>query len=253
MGSFSGAPEIDRDPDVRAGAAVIIDGTMFGLNNVEPNAPFGDHVSNEINWAGHDPARLVGNLRGIRLWLATADGTPGKYDDPVTDPSGTATAGGIESLTHYSTDAFIGHLKAAHIPYVDYDYGSGTHTWPYWARDLRKFLHPMMHRFAHPVAPRKHVYYKGIQTHFAEFGWRVRLHRAQVAFTTLSRADRQGFRISGIGHAAVTTPRDFVPNHHYRVTIGSHHHTLRARRDGRLRIVVPLGSSAQQVTVRIAA
>jgi len=252
MGSFSGAPEIDRDPDVRAGAAVVIDGTMMGLNQVEPNAPFGDHVSNEINWQGHDPAWYVGNLRGVGLWFATANGTPGKYDDPVTNPTGTGGAGGIEALTHYSTDAFLGHLKQAHIPYVDYDYGSGTHSWPYWARDLRRFLRPLMRRFAHPSAARKHVYYKGIQTRWIEFGWRVRLHRPQIAFTTLSRASRHGFKLSGIGHATVTSPRDFSPGRAYHVMVGSKKQMIRASEAGRLRVAVPLGTTARNVSVKIA-
>lgn len=251
MGSFSGAPEIDRDPEARAGAAAVIDATMVGLNHVEPNAPFGDHVTNEINWEGHDPARFVGNLRGIGLWFATADGTPGKYDDPTKDPSGAASAGAIERMTHESTDLFIGHLKAAHIPYVDYDYGSGTHTWPYWARDLRKFMPPLMHRFAHPPAQRTHVYYKGIQSRWSEFGWQVRMHRPAVAFTTLSRADRHGFQISGIGRAVVVTPRAYAPRHSYKVSVGSRRRTMQATADGRLRITVPLGTTAKDVAVRI--
>jgi S-formylglutathione hydrolase FrmB len=252
MGSFSGAPEIDRDPDVRVGAAAVIDATMSGLNQVEPNAPFGDHVSDEINWQGHDPAQYVDNLRGIGLWFATADGAPGKYDDPVTNPTGVAGAGAVESLTHVSTDAFISHLKSAHVPYIDYDYGQGTHSWPYWARDLRSFLPTLMHRFAHPVTPRKRFYYKGIQTHWSEFGWRVRLHRQQIAFTTLSHADRHGFHVTGIGRATVTTPRDFTPSHRYHVTIGSQHHSIQASKAGRLRVVVPLGTTADDVAVRIA-
>jgi S-formylglutathione hydrolase FrmB len=253
MGSFSGAPEIDRDPEVRAGAAAIIDATMTGLNRVEPDAPFGDHVTDEINWEGHDPARSIGNLRGIGLWFATADGAPGKYDHPVTDPQTALTAGAIEAMTHASTDTFIEHLNAARIPYRVYDYGSGSHTWPYWARDFKRFLPVLMQRFAHPPATRHHVYYRGIQGRWSEFGWQVRLHRPQVAFTTLSHADHRGFRLSGVGSALVTTPRDYVAHRSYRVTIGSSHRTVRATRNDRLRIDVPLGTSAHQVGVRIAA
>lgn len=249
MGSFSGAPEIDRDLDVRVGAAAVIDATMVGLNYVEPDAPFGDHVTDETNWEGHDPARMLGNLRHTALWLATADGAPGKYDDPVTDPAGVVLAGGVESLTHVSTDAFIQHLKAANISYVDYDYGSGTHSWPYWARDLRRFIHPLMHRFAHPPRRAKRVYYKSIQSRWTEYGWHVRLHRNRVAFTTLRTADRHGFRISGVGRAIVRTPATYQPKHGYNVRIGKARETLRADRHGRLRISVPIAETPTKVTI----
>jgi hypothetical protein len=253
VGSFSGAPEIDRDPEARVGAAAVIDATMMGLNGVEPNAPFGDHVTNEINWQGHDPARLVRNLRGIGLWLATGDGVPGKYDDPSGNPTGTAGAAGIEGMTHTSTKLFVGHLKQAHIPYQVYDYGSGTHTWPYWSRDLRRFMTPLMHRFAHPVRNQKPVYYKGIQRHWREYGWSFRAPRRQpVGFATLSHGTRHGFRLAGSGHATVVTARDYRPGSRQRVSVGSRRaHRLKVGRGGRLRIAVPLGAGAHQVRVGI--
>jgi S-formylglutathione hydrolase FrmB len=256
MGSFSGAPEIDRDPHVRAGAAAVIDATMVGLNRVPADAPFGDHVSDEINWQGHDPAAQIGNLRGIGLWLATADGAPGKYDDPVTNPSGAAGSGAIESATHYSTDAFITHLKQQHVPYQVYDYGSGTHSWPYWARDLRKFLPVMMHRIAHPVA-HHHTYYTTIQRHWSEFGWRVRIDRPdRLAWSTLSRARTDscggGFRLTGTGTATIRTPATFDNRQAaYFATISGDFHPEKPDRHGRLTLTVPLGQTTTTADVTI--
>src|SRR5207244_1949557 len=63
--SFSGAPEIDRDPDVIVGATAVIEATALFLNQTEPDAMFGPRATNEINWQGHDPSTLMTNLRGM--------------------------------------------------------------------------------------------------------------------------------------------------------------------------------------------
>ncbi|HVS66975.1 MAG TPA: alpha/beta hydrolase family protein [Mycobacteriales bacterium] len=206
-GSFSGAPEIFRDPQVRAGAYGVISATMSGLNGVEPDAPFGNPVTDAVNWAGHDPATTVDNLRPVKLWLATADGLPGSYDDPVTNPTGYPGAAVIESATHMSTDYFVAHANEAKIPAVVYDYGSGTHTWPYWARDLRHFIKPLMRTFAHPPARPAKISYKTIEPTYSVWGWRVSVKRSQrLAFSTL-HLRRSGFTLTGTGVATVVSPR----------------------------------------------
>jgi hypothetical protein len=250
-GSFSGAPEIDRDVQIRAGAYGVIAATMAGLNGVEPDAPFGNPVTDQINWQGHDPATTIENLRPVKLWLATADGEPGKYDDPVTNPPGYVGAAAIESATHQSTDAFLQHARAAHIPYVDYDYGAGTHTWPYWARDLRTFIKPLMQTFAHPPARPSRISYTTIDPSWSAWGWHVSIERAATQeFSTLSDASRRGFTISGSGVATIVTPRigEFPA---YFVVIGNTSHQVAADRAGRLRIRVPLGASPHAVRVSI--
>src|SRR3954454_11755418 len=150
MASFSGAPEIDRDPEVIAGATAVIEAIAVGDDGVPPASIFGDRATDEINWQGHDPSTLMENLRGMRLFLWTGAGTPGPYDD--TPPN--AGAVGIEALVHQSTQRFHEHLLEADIPHFYDDYTNGTHSWGYWARDLRAFMKPMMATFAHPVTPR---------------------------------------------------------------------------------------------------
>ncbi|HWC34518.1 MAG TPA: alpha/beta hydrolase family protein [Mycobacteriales bacterium] len=214
-GSFSGAPEINRDVLVRAGAYGVIAATMSGLNGVEPDAPFGNPITDQINWQGHDPATTVENLRPVRLWLATADGLPGKYDDPVTNPPGYLGAAAVESATHESTDYFLQHVRAAHIPSYVYDYGSGTHTWPYWARDFRHFIKPLMQTFAHPPARPDKISYKTIEPTYAVWGWHVSIKRSQrLAFSTLKVGPR-GFVLSGTGVATVVSPS----GRHYRLAL----------------------------------
>src|SRR5437868_6006464 len=56
---YSGAPDIYYDPDVRAGALLVIGGTEMGLDGVPPGTFFGNPLSDGINWAAHDPATLA--------------------------------------------------------------------------------------------------------------------------------------------------------------------------------------------------
>lgn len=253
MMSFSGAPEIDRDPIVKAGATVIIDGTMTGLNGVPQDAPFGDPITHDMNWRGHDPAFYVNNLRGMKLWFSTADGSPGKYDDPVTDPSTAVAGGAIESATHISTDTFLGHLRDARIPFVDDDYVHGTHSWPYWARDLRKSLPILMKRFGHPAPRPARIDFKTMYESWSQWRWHVRIQRkAAHEFSRLFGANRRGFTLNGSGVASVTTPPAYDPTVGYMVKIGSAKPKIRsADRSGRLHLRVPLGTSVSTVRVDV--
>src|SRR4051812_33636850 len=108
--SFSGAPDIYFDPEVRAGGAAIINAIEVGLDHVPPNSIFGDPVTNGINWAAHDPASLAENLRATRILLFTGNGQPGPLDDGA-DPSATA----LEAAVHQDTMYFHNRLVALGI------------------------------------------------------------------------------------------------------------------------------------------
>lgn len=251
-GSFSGAPDIASDPVVEAGASAVIEATAAGLDGVEPDAMFGPHATDEINWKGHDPTTLVTNLRDSKLFLYTATGLPGPYDS--TGPN-EPPAMGIEFATHYSTMDFVQHAKAAGVPYSLDDYVFGTHTFPYWARDLREFVPPMMAIFARPPAAPRAVSYESIDATWAQWGWTVANHRAaSQAFSSLTGATAQGFQLAGLGSAAVTTPAFYRPGSAHDVQVGAAHTVVRADGSGRLTITVPLSGIlpvAGQANVRI--
>src|SRR5206468_10762477 len=105
---------------------------------------------------------------GMRIYLWTGAGEPGPYDG--TPPN--AGAMGIEVLVHQSTQYFHQHLLEAHIPHYYDDYTNGTHSWGYWARDLRAFMQPMMAAFAHPTMPRT-ISYTSIDERWQQWGWSV--------------------------------------------------------------------------------
>ncbi len=247
--SFSGAPDIARNPVAKSAASAVISGTMTGLNGVQPYAPFGDPVADDIVWQGHNPATLVTNMRHSDLQLWVGNGQPGPYDDP-SDPNPAGSA--IEEFVHQSTTYFADAATTDGVPYVLHDYGPGTHTWPYWARDLRRWL-PRLERVLgqHRHAPGT-IGYRSIDKRWTQWGWRVVTHRDErFAWSGLSGADRRGFTLEG-GPATVVTPGRYSPGASYRVAYdkGTGPSTVAAGPRGRLRVVVrPAGADPVSVSV----
>jgi hypothetical protein len=216
-GSFSGAPDIDRDPDVIVGATGVIEAIAVGDDNVPPGSIFGSRATDEINWQGHDPSTLMNNLRGMGIYLWTGLGEPGPYDPTPPDPS----AMGIEYLVHQSTQYFHQHLTEAGIPHFYDDYTAGTHSWGYWARDLRDFMQPMMAAFADPTTPTT-TSYTSIDKSWQQWGWSVSWKRsADQQFSTLDGGTSGGFTLTGAGAAHVVTPAYYAPGEVLSVTVAS--------------------------------
>ena len=237
--SFSGAPDIDANPAIAAGATTIIEGTAMGLDGVEPDAMFGSRATNEINWQGHDPAGLVTNLAPVDLWLYTADGQPGPYDSGSPNPG----ASGIELATHESTEGFVSRAQQMGVPYHLVDYGAGTHTWAYWAHDLVDYLPHAMATFSSAGARPRPVGYESVDPTWSQWGWSVSVQRNEAQqFSALSDADAAGFTIQGAGTATVTTPRAYRPGSTLLATVdGVAQAPVTVDRTGRATITVALG------------
>ena len=132
-GSFSGAVDIVNYLPV---AAVIdleapVDGGLAGDQ-------FGDRLLDEANWRAHNPWDLADNLRGMQLIIDTGNGQPGPLDPP--GKSFDPVENGVESMSVSLHDRLLG----LGIPHVWNDYGPGTHSWPYWQRDLREAMPSLM-------------------------------------------------------------------------------------------------------------
>jgi len=242
--SFSGAPDIDYNPTVAAGATAIIDATEVGLDGVEPDAMFGSRVTDEINWQGHDPTDLITNLRGVSLWLYTATGLPGPYDPTPPNPE----AMGIEAATHASTLTFYQRAQQLGIPVHMDDYVYGTHSWPYWTRDLQEYVGPLMQTFAHPPAPPATTSYESIDQSWSQWGWSVSLLRPEAQqFSYLTDGRPRGFTLQGTGTATVVTPAFYRSGSVEIVTLsgsgGSSTVRATADRAGHLHLNVPLGGT----------
>jgi S-formylglutathione hydrolase FrmB len=141
-GSYSGAVDIVNNAPV---AAVIA--LEAPADGGRPGDQFGDRVLNEGVWRAHNPWDLAARLRGTVLTLHTGNGQPGRYDTNAgpLDP--------IEEQVREMNLSFHRRLVDLGIPHRWDDYGGGTHSWPYWQRDLREDLPSMMAAFAHPPAP----------------------------------------------------------------------------------------------------
>ena len=239
--SFSGAPDIARHPAAKAAASAVISGTMTGLNGVQPYAPFGDPLLDDIIWQGHNPATIVKNLGHTDLQLWCGNGQPGPYDDPAS-PNPAATA--IEQFTYDSTTFFAQAADAEGVDHKFHDYGPGTHTWPYWARDLRQWLPRVERVFAQDRAAPRAIRYRSIESVWRQWGWRVDTRRtAEHAWSGLARASRTGFTLSG-GRASVRTPGDYRPGRRYRLSYagGTGPSHVTADRRGRLLVGVRPGA-----------
>jgi S-formylglutathione hydrolase FrmB len=239
---YSGAPDIYYDPDARAGAKSVINATEVGLTGVPPDTFFGDQTSDGINWAAHDPATLAENLRWTKLYMYWGNGMDGPYDTP----GSMGAANGIEGLIWGDNNDFQKRIDSLGISAYFNDYGNGTHSWPYWARDLQWSLPEIMFDFAHPSPAPSPFTYTSADNAYSVYGWTVTTHRTAREFSTLESASSRGFALAGSGSATVLTAPVFRPGARYGVrlsgdTVSTHTVTLVAERNRRLEITVPLG------------
>lgn len=99
-------------------------------------ALFGDPTAQRAVWAAHNPADLVENLRGTKLFVSCGNGHVGPLDPPGTDPSGLLVQ--LEAALSLQNQEFVARAASRGLDITVDFYGAGTHTWPYWARQLEK-------------------------------------------------------------------------------------------------------------------
>jgi S-formylglutathione hydrolase FrmB len=248
VAAFSGGCEIDRDPEAIPVATSIIEFTASVLDGAAPDAMFGPRATQELNWQAHDPATLVTNLRGMKISLWTGNGDPGPLDQGPPDPEASA----IEVITFGATRLFHGHLVDAGIPSTYVYYGAGTHSFPYWARDLEEYVGPLMRRFGSAPPRPSSIDYLSADDRWQQWGWKVSLDRPEPAFSRLRHARRRGFVLIGTGRANVRTPPVYPPGARALVTTvgrdGPSAEDLRVGPDGALRIALQLGRDAPATT-----
>jgi S-formylglutathione hydrolase FrmB len=240
---YSPAPDIYYDPDTRVGAKGIINATEVALTHVPPDTFFGSQLTDGINWAAHDPATLAENLRDTHIYMYWGNGQPGPLDSGA--PNGGAMF--IEGAVWVDTNAFQRRLDSLGIPAYFDDYGAGTHSWPYWERDLQWSIGQIAADFAHPWGNPPEVTYTSGDDSYSAYGWSVIMHRKARELSTLAHAGPSGFELSGSGTATVVTPPIFIPGQSYDVTLFGPHArisaALNAGPNRRLWLQVPLGPS----------
>jgi S-formylglutathione hydrolase FrmB len=105
----------------------------FAANGDDPNAVWGPIDTQRANWVAHDPVSQAANLKGTGLYLSSGlTGLPGDLDPNTSIANaqfGEALVG-IDAMTMRST------LRNDNIPVTTHLYLNGTHSWPYWQREL---------------------------------------------------------------------------------------------------------------------
>ncbi|WP_189530755.1 alpha/beta hydrolase [Streptomyces roseolilacinus] len=116
---------------------------------------WGDPVRQRHIWQRNDPYYLAERLRGTRVHIAAGDGTPGALDPPGTEPD--PEIPGLEDLAPLYPDEVISLTEAVMGDesrtvarrlqesgvHVTTHFHRGTHSPPYWGRELRRVL-PML-------------------------------------------------------------------------------------------------------------
>ena len=149
MGGFGALSYAGRNPGMfRAAASYsgvvhpLLPGFPQGLMSLlaaygeDPLALWGDPVAQSRIWQAHDPYYLASRLQDIPVFMSCGDGTAGPFDAPGTTDQ-------LEALLNVMNHVTAARFAAAGVPLTTDFYGPGTHTWPYWERELHRSL-PML-------------------------------------------------------------------------------------------------------------
>jgi len=102
-------------------------------NGDDPTAIWGSPTDQVANWRQHNPLDLAKGLRGTGVYLSS--GTTGLPGD--LDPNGSWSFEQFgEALIGAGNYAMMGKLLLSLIPVTTDLYLNGTHSWPYWQREL---------------------------------------------------------------------------------------------------------------------
>lgn len=122
----------------------VIQGILAAFGE-DPMALWGDPRLQADVWAAHNPYDLAHNLLDMRLYVFSGDGLPGQLDDP---PAPDARETWVSEMNL----AFMAKLRelGADLTAV---YERGTHTWPYWQRELHRAFPLLMDAIGVRYAP----------------------------------------------------------------------------------------------------
>ncbi|MFD8565311.1 alpha/beta hydrolase [Streptomyces sp. NPDC059639] len=112
---------------------------FFAGQGTDPLRVWGDPVAQRAVWEAHDPYYLARRLKTLPVYLSSGDGTAGPLDPPGAT---NALEADFNRQNHALADR-LRELGAKHL--TTHFYGPGTHTWPYWQRELHASLPMLLH------------------------------------------------------------------------------------------------------------
>ena len=138
MGGFGALSYAARHPQLFIAAA-----SFSGALEIGSPGAWGPRASNTGRWRAHLPIELAARLRSLALVeLRIGNGTPGPLDPPHTAAGCKPCR--LERALHPMSVRLHDKLRELGIPHLWDNYGPGTHSWPYWRRDLRETLPDLM-------------------------------------------------------------------------------------------------------------
>ena len=105
---------------------------------------WGDPDAQRDVWQAHNPIDLAEALRGTALFVSWGEGGQGPLDPEPAGDDG-------EAFRALSNQAFVKRLGELGIPATVDDYGPGTHTWPYFERELHRSLPLLLQALGEPA------------------------------------------------------------------------------------------------------
>jgi S-formylglutathione hydrolase FrmB len=243
IGSFSGATDNLEQypfyPTISEGLWLATDAPGDGPDG---HCTWGDPYIQRVVWENNNPTYLAANLRGTPLWLASGNGQPGPLDPSLaaSNLASVGAASATESEIWDMTKSFVRALDGAGVRHTDYFYGRGTHSWPYWRRDLRRFLVWLKPHVGHSPSTPGGFSFRTVDPSFSAWGWSFHVTGRDVKeFLYLSHVERSGLHALGTGTLTVSTARLYRPGASYRVS----GRLVTANRTGRLHFRIDLGAS----------
>ncbi|MEA2588288.1 MAG: hypothetical protein QOH66_1215 [Actinomycetota bacterium] len=239
-GTFSGAIYTDL-PAYSSTVNFIWDLTYLPGYGPPGHCTWGDRATQEVVWQDNDPTYLASNLAGTRLFLASGNGQPGPLDPPyVTTPDD------LETKVWSMNQAFDASLGAAGIARTTDFYGPGTHAYPYFIRELPRFLTWLAPTLGKPVGTPQAFAMRSAQPSFGAWDWTFTAHRDVKEFAYLTGVTSGGLTATGSGSLDVITAAAYRPGATYVLGTGVTTRPVSAGSDGRLRFPVDLGPSHSQ-------
>ncbi|ACY96799.1 MULTISPECIES: alpha/beta hydrolase [Thermomonospora] len=114
-------------------ATLLLATASVGRTN--PLAMWGLPVIHDRIWRSFDPICMAAGLRGTGLYLSAGTGRRGPLDPP---DARRTVADLAEPLVRSTVGPFLRKLRKLDIPVTTHLYDRGTHTWPYWRRELHR-------------------------------------------------------------------------------------------------------------------
>jgi S-formylglutathione hydrolase FrmB len=229
------------------GYAASFSGGLDSAVRRDSNCKWGEFPRDEVVWRDNNPTDLAGNLRGVRLFVRAGDGAPGPFDAPAEplDPGEAAlwrarlaTEAGARAMG----ESFIAALRRARVRGLDARFYHGSHSHPYWRRELPGFVAWLRRQLRRPPQAPRSFSVESAHDDFTAWGWRFQPHRRVREFVYLDVTGGE-LRATGSGRLDVITPPRYRSRARYSVRIGRDSRTIRADRSGRLAFTLKLGPS----------